>query len=603
MEPIAEIKTRLSIEDLVGQYVQLKKVGRNYRGLCPFHNEKTPSFYVSPDKELAYCFGCRKGGDQFAFIQEVEGLDFREALQFLAEKAHVELPQRTPIQKKQASRRERLLELHDDATSFFEKQLWETKDGAKVLDYLKKRGLTEEIIKKFRLGFAPDERNLLYKYLLKTEYTKSELLEAGVVIAKDTTDQSECFDRFRLRLIFPIMTASGKVCAFGGRAVKEGEQPKYLNSPETPVYHKSELLFGFFQARDAIRHERAVICVEGYMDMLAAFQAGTRQVVATGGTALTEQHLTLLKRFVDTLIFAFDQDNAGRDATRRAIELAIPQDFTLKVARWAEGKDPAELCQKGGGEAFNKIISEALPVMPYLLATSAERHMHDGQIDKKQAVAELIPFILLSPSPIERDEWLKEASSRLGISVNVLYEEIKLGQRQQRSPARRTLAGRGEAGSHEQGRERKITEKQEYLLGLLLTYPSSYGLVYHMKPEDLFDDFELRNIYIHLVNQYNQISEGTDFSLSLEGVEPSMQNRVQLVSLYAESLLKELTEKAAAAEVQEAALSLLRIRFDSRKQQLLSELRQAQGDEQERLLINYQALLQEEQSLTYGQKS
>ena len=329
MDSIAEIKSKLSIEDVVAPYVQLKKRGKYLKACCPFHQEKTPSFVVSLDRQMAYCFGCQKGGDMFQFIQDIEGLDFKGALEFLAEKAGVSLPKggsggpRVPKDKK-----DKLKAANAEASKFFVQNLWKTDTGAKVLAYLKARGLNDETIREFQVGFAPESKDDLYRHLLDKKHEKEVVLESSLAISRDS-ESKRVVDRFHLRLMFPIQNTQGDFVAFGGRALKRGDQPKYLNSPEYVLYSKGSLLYNLNRAKSEIRQQDLAIFVEGYFDVMASHQAGVKNVVATSGTALTEKQLKLVKRYSKNVALAFDQDSAGQEALKRSVELAQTLDLEL----------------------------------------------------------------------------------------------------------------------------------------------------------------------------------------------------------------------------------------------------------------------------------
>lgn len=596
MDAVAEIKNRIPIEELVGQYVQLKKVGRNFKALCPFHNERTPSFYVSTERQLAYCFGCHKGGDHFKFIQEVEGLDFVGALKFLAERARVELPKMMPQHSpEQLSQKARLIEIHEAAAAYFEKNLQTNQDSAKLLDYIRRRGLTDETVAWARIGFAPDSRDALYRFLLEKGYGKDEIITSGLVMARDT-EASECVDRFRMRLMFPIKNATGSVAAFGGRAIRAGDEPKYLNSPETPIFHKSTFLYGLTDARNAIRAHDSVVLVEGYMDAVTVHQAGIENVVACSGTALTTDQLTILKRFTPNLILSFDQDNAGKQATLRAIEMAIGMDFTIKVAVWeGEAKDPDELV-RSAPHIYKAALNDAQPVTTYLLNAMEAKHIHTSEQgsssqSKRKIVEELVPFFAKVQNAIELDEWLKECSVRLEVSLQALYDEIERYKQRKASSfaGPRATASQRSPQQPTNSQEQKIRGQQEYFLGLLLTCPDLNVLANQLVPLNFLDDPELQNIYTHLTSDYNN------------DLGEAESKRRSILELYGETLFKEISPDAARHELKEVATVLARAHYERQKRSLLSRLKSLRGEEEAELLTAYQELLAQERS--YGQKA
>ncbi|MBI2453577.1 DNA primase, partial [Candidatus Peregrinibacteria bacterium] len=435
IDPVAEIKARIAIEDLVAQYVPLKKAGRQMKALCPFHKERTPSFYVSPDRQIAYCFGCRKGGDHFRFIQEIEGLDFRGALELLADRAGIELPKATPqrqaMEREKKTERDRLYELHEHAASFFEEQLWKTKEGENMLSYFKKRGLKEKIIRDARLGYAPDEPAALFPFLLAKDFTRSEIAASGLAFSRDTS-QGNFIDRFRGRVMFPIENIMGAVCAFGARAVKEGDEPKYLNSPETPIYQKNAILLGFGKARGEIRSRNFAVIVEGYMDALACHQAGFLNVVACSGTALTETQLSMLKRFTKDVVFSFDRDGAGKMATERALEMGFEAELSMKVAVWAgSAKDPDE-CLREDPKLFEEALQCAKPAFDYLLDYFSEKFDLTSVDGKKKMLFAILPFAARIKGALEIDECLKTLAAKMGTSLTPIYDELKRYQGKQK---------------------------------------------------------------------------------------------------------------------------------------------------------------------------
>ncbi|MFH0851200.1 MAG: DNA primase, partial [Candidatus Peregrinibacteria bacterium] len=336
MDEVSEIKSRLPIEQLVAQYVQIKKKGRGFVALCPFHNDSHPSLQISPDKGIAYCFACQKGGDIFKFYQEIEKVDFREALKDLAEKTGVKIEERSAKVALPKDEKERLRACLEAAAAFYRAQL---KSSPVAQAYIVRRHVPAEQIEQFGLGFAPDSFSATYEHLLKAGFSRSEIVAAGLGVQKDLSE-GRIYDRFRNRLMFPITDHQGNLVAFGGRAVGE-EDAKYVNSSEGPLYSKSHVLYGLHYAKDAIRDHKSVLMVEGYFDLLACHKVGCTNVVAVSGTALTEQHVKLLKRYAETAVLCLDQDRAGRDAAERAFTMLAREGFHVSAVTFAE-KDPDE---------------------------------------------------------------------------------------------------------------------------------------------------------------------------------------------------------------------------------------------------------------------
>ncbi|MDE1944554.1 MAG: DNA primase [Patescibacteria group bacterium] len=414
-DTVAAIKDRLSIVEIISPYVKLKRAGRSMVGLCPFHKEKTGSFHVSPERGTWHCFGCGLGGDGFSFIEKIEGVDFKGALKILAEKAGVPIEY---VGKEDVSKKDRLRAATARASEWYAGSL----KGSPAHDYAKKRGLSEETIKDWRLGYAPDAWRALLEVLTAEGFTTAELLAAGLIKEADGKPGTY-YDRFRNRLMFPIRDAAGRVVGFTGRALAADEQAKYLNSPETDLYHKSELLFGMDRAKDAIRTRGFTMLVEGQMDVLHAHQAGFENAVALSGTALTLQHLALMKRFSENLMLVLDADSAGLSATARSAALALSAGLRVKAARLPEGKDPADLISEDQKE-FSRRVAAAKPVVEFFLLELAERERDPHRL-LRLAESIVLPLINATPSPMEREHFVQIAARSLGLSGESVRESMK----------------------------------------------------------------------------------------------------------------------------------------------------------------------------------
>lgn len=415
-DTVQEIKERLSIQDIVAPYVKLTRAGRSLTGLCPFHKEKTPSFHVSLERGTWHCFGCGEGGDGFSFIEKVEGVDFKGAMKILAEKASVQI-EYTGGSKEDTQKRDRLRALMARASQWYAAQL----PGSPAEAYAKKRALTEKTIKEWELGFAPDGWRGLLEALSAEGYTVPELLAAGLVKEADGKPGTY-YDRFRNRLMFPIRDTAGRVVAFTGRALSADEQAKYLNSPETELYHKSDILFGMDRAKDAIRTRGFTMLVEGQMDVLHCHQAGFGNAIALSGTALTDKHLALMKRFSENLMLVLDADPAGFKATARSAALALGNGLRVKAARLSHGKDPADLISEDAAE-FAKNIAAAKPIVEFFLAGLAEKE-HDSHRLLRLVEAIVLPLIRAIKSPMEREHFIGVTARALGISSEAVRESL-----------------------------------------------------------------------------------------------------------------------------------------------------------------------------------
>jgi DNA primase len=416
---VEEIKERLSIEEVVGSYVKLERAGRNFKARCPFHHEKTASFFVSPERGGFYCFGCGAKGDIFNFVGQMEGTDFKGALTTLADRAGVKLERFRNVRSGEPDPTERLFAACEATAAFFVEQL---NAHQEIKKYLAGRGLSEKTIAAWRLGFAPDDWRVLRTHLLALGFADNELLRAGLV--KQSEKGGEPFDVFRHRAIFPLFDAAGRVVAFSGRTmgVELETNPKYLNSPETAIFKKSRALYGIHEAKRGIRERRFVLLVEGQVDLVLAHQAGYTNAVATSGTALTDEHLALLRRFSDNLMLVYDADESGERAALRAARLALRQGFAVKIAR-LPGKDPAEVIAKNPSD-FSRALKESVPVVRFVL----ERVLgaaHTARERSRAVREEVFPFVRDIASAIERAEWIKEIAAKLGVREESVWEEVR----------------------------------------------------------------------------------------------------------------------------------------------------------------------------------
>lgn len=416
---VEAIKERLDIAEVVGSYITLQKAGVNFKAKCPFHNEKTPSFLVSTARQSYYCFGCGEKGDIFTFVEKMEGVDFKSALKTLAEKAGVELVYEKSENKDE---KDKLYAVLEDATLFFEKNLKENKDAQ---DYLASRGISLETIQKWRLGFAPEEWRLLFNHLKSIGYDESVILRAGLVKRPDDSSGKEPYDVFRGRLIFPLFDMSGKVIAFSGRALAKDAVPKYLNSPDTPLFTKSEVLYGLDKAKDEIRKKDYAVLVEGQMDLVLSHQAGVRNTVASSGTAFTQRHIERLKKWSPQspqMTLAFDADTAGEKATEKSIILGFSMGMQVKVAKLPNGKDPADIIREDPKE-WRKILSSTKYAVDHVLEIIL-REESDSRKVRRDIEKKLLPMVKCMQNMIDQDFALNFISRRTAINYNILKDSL-----------------------------------------------------------------------------------------------------------------------------------------------------------------------------------
>lgn len=428
-DTVQQIKDRLSIVDVVSGYVKLERSGGNLRARCPFHAERSPSFFVSPDRGTYHCFGCGVGGDVFTFVEAIEGLDFKGALKVLAEKAGVPLVY-SRSEKGSQDERDRLFSLLETATIFYQNQL-----TAEAKKYLHERGVADATMSAFRLGWSGKDWSAATDYLKKKGYRDKELLDVGVA---RKNERGQLLDKFRNRIMFPIADSAGRVIGYSGRIFGEDaspEAPKYLNSPETPLFHKSRILYGFDKAKMSMRKLSCAILVEGQMDLLASHQAGWGNTVAVSGTAFTPEHASLIKRMTENLIIALDPDEAGIKAAGRAARAALQGGLNVKVAQLPEGLDPADLIKEKGGDAWKDAIKNAKDIVTFLLDV-LEKHAKNPDQFRRNVEAAVLPFLTDIQSPIAREQAAREIARRLGVSESAVQEAIaKLPS----APARETV--------------------------------------------------------------------------------------------------------------------------------------------------------------------
>lgn len=523
-QPSEEIKARLNIADVVGEYIRLQKAGANYKALCPFHNEKTPSLMISPDKGIWHCFGCGEGGDVFGFVMKMEGLEFGEALRLLARKAGVELKRRD-VSAQAQTQKGRLFDIMELATKFFHETLLKSKSAEIARAYLKQRAVDDLTRDEFVLGYAVESWDALGKFLRKKGFTDSEIIQSGMGVRKDQGGPADHYDRFRSRLMFPITDQHGRVVGFGGRILQAEEgTAKYINSPQTPIYNKSEILYALDKAKTTIRRLGYAIIVEGYMDALSSHQHGIENVVAASGTALTESQLALLKRYTDKIILAFDMDLAGDSATKRGIDLAIARGFEVKVALLLSGKDPDELLRENPA-AWKETIKQAQTIMDYYFTVAFRDADLDKVEDKKKASKFLLPVIKKIPDRIEQAHYLSLLAMKLKVKEEVLQEALR-GVRE-REPGWRREETKLRSAPKRQDEQILLGER---IIGAIIKYPAVLGSVAEILEEKYFPP-TLQPLYKSLADYYNNKGENYfNFEEYLKQLKKDDENLAQLAA-------------------------------------------------------------------------
>lgn len=483
---IDDLKRQADIVRVIQDYVQLKKKGANWMACCPFHKEKTPSFSVSPTKEIFFCFGCHKGGSVFNFVMEIERVSFPEAIRIVADKVGMPLPKMVDDSRFEARRQEAddVIQLNSWAMDWWQQQLESIKEARIAREYLVQRELTEETQKTFRLGYAPDSWDALSTYLRQKGATQEQIDRSGLVVPKDE-ERVRSYDRFRGRLIFPVLDVQNRPIAFGGRALKPDDNAKYINSPETAAYVKGRNLFGLNLTRDEIRRQGFAILVEGFLDLIVPFQAGVRNVVASLGTALTGEQAKLLSRFARKVVVNYDGDRAGVQAAKKSIEILLSEDIEVKVLVLPDNADPDEFIRKFGVTEYQQRRAQAKPHIQFVIENALRDRSLHRPADKAEAVEEVLPYIRAVNSRIQKREYFDMAMDSLGIdreNINTSTWRRELWQAVRDNRPVRSSAVQVAA------KQKKVSAAEQRLLGLLLADANLRHQVLPMLKKEDYED-------------------------------------------------------------------------------------------------------------------
>jgi DNA primase len=562
MEIIDQVRQASSIVEIASQYTTLKRRGRKWVGLCPFHTEKTPSFTVDDEKQLYHCFGCGVGGDIYSLVMERENLTFPEALKHLAEKYHVPLPQQRGIRPEVLKLEEKLFKINDLALGFFNKNLYNTQEGAKALEYLKKRGLTEETIQTLKIGYALNSWTALLDFFQAKNVPVSLLEKGGLVLPGSRT--GEYRDRFRGRVIFPIFSLTGRTVGFGGRTVIDAE-PKYLNSPDTPLYSKGKLLYGLNFSKDAVRDAGTVILVEGYTDFSALYQAGIRNVVASLGTALTAWQVGQVMRFASRMVINYDGDSAGRAAAARAVPLGFEKGLNVEVLVLPEDKDPDAFIKKNGRDKYLALQKKAVSGLKFLIDSLAKDVPMSIPEEKGRIVRAVVKEIEKVPDSTARSEYLRMASQELGISEDLIRSIVE-----NRAP------GKG------QEETRLLCPAEKRLFQILMEDRSVAPYVFAECAEEIFQGLQSEPVFRYIMDCFKNDKDWTIHELK-DKVPPALMAQ----------LARALYEKppgSSVEEAQECLESLRKLHLQNRLKDLQQKIArlEKQGEKEELVELLYQ---------------
>ena len=577
--PIDEIKQRLDIVDVLSEYIKLNQSGVNFKCRCPFHSEKTPSFFVSREKQIWHCFGCGKGGDIFGFVQEMEGIEFPEALKILAKKANVVLKPKDPILQSQKAK---LMDICKIAANVYHKILLDHPSAEKARNYLKERKVSEEIIEEFKLGYAPVAWETLNNYLTKKGFKEEDIFLAGLTIKKEKG--IGFYDRFRGRIIFPINDVLGNTVGFTGRVlekpqdIKEEDVPKYVNTPQTLIYDKSRVLYGLDKAKNSIKKEKLAVIVEGNMDCLSSHQVDVKNVVASSGTALTLEQVKLLKRYTNNLAIAFDMDPAGEDAAKRGIDQALAQEMEIKVIQLSFGKDPDE-CIKKDPNLWKEAIAKAKTLMDFYFDSVAQKTNPEKVEDKKMAAKILLPIIAKLAHPIERNHYLQ----KLGIFIKT-DEEILRDTFNNFIRAKK-IKKFSQEEAHEV-RDRNV-QLSEQIVGIGLRFPENLPyLIENIEAECLSPD--LNSLYKRLIIYYTNKHEFDleDFKREIETEDKNSAKKLDFLYLLCERDFPSSSEEEIRKELINIVKPLKKNHILKKLKLLEQDIKRAEQQTKDKVQLN-----------------
>ncbi len=581
MSIITEVKQRVDIVEFISEYVTLQKAGRNFKGLCPFHSEKHPSFFVFPEQQSWHCFGaCGTGGDIFSFVMKKEGMDFGQALRILAERGGIALGPVGSPSKAEDEKKERLFQINEAATEYYCHLLSSSNAGAVARSYLAGRDVTDETIREFRLGFSPDAWEAIKNYLLGKGYTERELIEAGLVIEKE---EGGSYDRFRNRLLFPICDIQGRVTGFGAR-VLDDSLPKYINSPQTPVFDKSSSLYGIDRAKSAIRKRNAAIIMEGYMDVLIAHQYGWQNVIGSMGTSLTGEQVESIKRLTNNITLALDADLAGEEATLRGKAILAHSNAEANVILLPSGKDPDEVIREDTA-LWEKLVEQAMPIMDFAFQSVISKVDVNKARDKSLAVQKLLPSIYEIKDPTERFHYVERLARALKVKTSVIeaaWQKAKIAKA--RSQPGKPTERPGLVGQF------VSSPVEEHCLALLLQYPELRASAGELSPEH-FEYTENREVFVNWqrTSGISELESRLDSSL--------LEHLYYLVNKVFPPVIRE-SERARHRNLEDSILRLKERLF----RKLETEKEATLDIERERGGISSELAKLEEQGINSGQK-
>ncbi|MCJ1908784.1 DNA primase [Planococcus ruber] len=585
-EVIEQIRSSTDIVDVVGEYVQLTKRGRNWFGLCPFHGESTPSFSVTSDKQIFHCFGCGAGGNVITFLMDIENITFQDALARLGSRAGIDVDVSVPSDSGPAPTKtdHQLILMHEFAADMYHHILMNTEEGQEALDYLENRGFTKEMIEKYRIGWALPEWNYMATALQRKGFSEEELVSSGLGIQRE--QKNGFFDRFRGRIMFPITNESGKVIAFSGRIlVKSKEEAKYLNSPESPIFQKSQVLYNVHLARNAIRKNRKIVLFEGFMDVIAAGKAGVDNALATMGTSLTPQHIKAMKRFAQDIVLCFDGDDAGWEAAKRAAIALNEEKFKVEVAVLPGKMDPDDFVREHGEEAFKEqIIGKPHAFIAFAMMHARRHKNFQYENDLLQYIQEVLQLLAGRSSPIERDLYIKQLSNETGLSEEAILQQYRKLENKTIERSRPSAPVQEKAPKRDPKRVTSLHRAERLLFSHALANPRTMEKLAAAEDGMPFVSEEFKALYVQLLGFYEEW-EKADFHKFLETLRDP-----ELRKLVMETALSERDPEHAEEEIADCLAHLQKHRIE---QQIKLKIQQSKEAEKQHDLKRALVLAQE----------
>lgn len=579
-EKIVEIKHSADIVDIISEHVLLKKAGRNWVGLCPFHSEKTPSFTVNPEKQIFHCFGCGEGGNVFTFLIKHEGFSFPEAVKSLAGRYGIQVSDQhmTPDQKRRLNEREMIFSANQAAMTYFREMILDRQIGETARAYLERRGIKKETVDRFQIGYVPDGWDNLVRRFSGIGISNAIAEKSGLIVRRRSG--SGFYDRFRHRIIFPIFNIRGGVAGFGGRALDDSQPPKYLNSPETPVYNKSKLLYGLNISKNKCRQTGTVFVVEGYLDLLALYQHGIENCVATLGTAFTHEHARIIKGVSDRVILVFDADDAGRKAAVRSLKIFIDEGLDAQVMVLPEGHDPDSFVFKFGAEAFTRKAAQSASIMTFVMDEAVRVHGLSVE-GKVRVVEEMRQLISSLDDPVARSLYIKELAERIQVDETAIQQKIDVGGvRKQESFQSNPHVN----DPHERGISGDQNRLEQTIIRMMIQFPQILPDVRDRKIIDEFEDEQYRSIGRSLLD-CERLSEDEPFDVA--GIIDDMNKQKLAASLAMQSDVWDHESCLRLIDQYQASRG-------RRNHHLLEKIKQAETDNNRELLMK---LLKEKQAL------